>query len=135
MTIYEDMLAALDRIEIPPYRELRCGPVAAAVLRSGMRADPLGRADPLWGIPIRVDPEMRDAAWQLLADGEVLHEGDMVPDHPRAFCLGGMLFGVSEEVAAMIDDNVKRSRGGPPSLAVITDEDAWRIQIGREEAP
>lgn len=107
MTILDDMHAVMRDFTPLPKRELRCGRAAWDVLRSGIKTDNLGTADPLWGIPIHIDPELTDGAWKFLEDGEVIHEGDMTPGHRRAIYIGNVgLFGVTDEVADMVYRNL-----------------------------
>lgn len=111
--ILERMAAIMRDLKPQPRRELRCGKTAWDVMRWGMKTDPLGNAEPLLGIPVHIDPDMRDAAWEITEDGQVVSSGDMAPDTARAFFIAGVgIIGASDEAAAMVEENIQRARGG-----------------------
>lgn len=107
MNELEDLKAFMRDFTPPPRLELHCGRAAWDVMRSGMKADPMGTADPLYGIPVNINPEFADGAWQLTKDGEVVSSGDYAPGHKRAFYVSGVgLIGASDEAAEIIDGNL-----------------------------
>lgn len=90
-----------------PKREIRCGRAAWDVLRSCVKADNLGPAEPLAGWPVHVDPKLTDGAWQILKGDRIVQSGDMAPGFRRAIYVSGIgLVGVSDELAAQVIDGI-----------------------------
>ena len=111
MPTLDEIHALMNSFAPLPKVEIRCGRTAWEVLRDKSLVSDLPDPNPLAAIPVNVDPDMNDGAWEITEDGEIKHSGDMTPGHRRSIYIFGVgLIGVSDEVADMVWANVDRAR-------------------------
>lgn len=98
--ILASMRAFMRSLDPPPARSLHCGIAVWDMLRELKPHDtgPIGLGaalggQPLYGIPVHVDPAMTAGRWEIREGEHVVASGDIAPpEHPDALYVPGIGF-------------------------------------------
>lgn len=96
---WADITNTMEKLrDLPPRRDLHCGQAVWDMLRDlktdAAAPDGLSAAlggEPLYGVPVHVDPDMPAGRWEMREGDRVVHSGDVTPV-PGALYVPGVGF-------------------------------------------